>query len=419
MPIIPLSARKHLSNEAHALLSRLQQTEPFSVSMPMVMAAGISKDAIGCITRHWIVRRMLLAQQVHRFIRLLEAVPPRKLTEEQLQRHFTRIKLRFNSLLDQFDIFADVVNQRSEHRTGVWIAGLDILAKDALQRGNDLYRAPPLMCFVERGHGAAIRKARTRLPGGDTNPVAIIQVPRERLVGSGIAASVVHEVGHQGAALLDLLPSIGRAMNQTRIAPENRKAWDLLRRWLSEILADFWAMAHLGVGATLGLMSVVGLPTYFMFRYKGDDPHPFPWIRVMISLAFGEKMYPDAQWTRLRQLWLRLYPVQERDAETKAIIGQILACLPVFTSMVLQHQSAATKGRALTTLFPIAQRQPATLRQAYARLQENTTLAPTLVFAIIGQARADSRISNEAESRFLSDILILWARKRAEITFHN
>ncbi len=54
----------------------------------------------------------------------------------------------------------------------------------------------------------AIRRARTRLPGGGDNPVAIIRLPRERMVGSGIASSLIHEVGHQGAALLDLVNSL-------------------------------------------------------------------------------------------------------------------------------------------------------------------------------------------------------------------
>ena len=60
------------------------------------------------------------------------------------------------------------------------------------------------MCYLDRGHGAAIRRARARLPGGGMSPVAIIRVPRERMVGAGIASSLVHEVGHQAAALLDL-----------------------------------------------------------------------------------------------------------------------------------------------------------------------------------------------------------------------
>jgi hypothetical protein len=419
MSHVVISTRRYLANESYALLNRLNQTEPFSVSMPMVLAAGVSKAALSTISQHWGDKRLLLTRQVNSFIQLVQSKSALNISDEELQRLFTRLKLRFNSLLDQFDIFADVVSQRAEYKTGVWIAGLDVLAADALQLDLRLYRAPPLMCFVERGHGAAIRKARTRLPGGDTNPVAIIQVPRERLVGSGIAASIVHEVGHQGVALLDLMPSIRQAMNQTKVAPEQQKGWDLLRRWLSEILADFWALAHLGIGATQGLMSVVGLPTYFMFRYKDDGPHPFPWIRVMISIAFGEQLYPDPQWERFRQLWFRLYPITDRKEDTKAILRQIMACLPTFTKLIINHKNQRTNGQALAALFPIGQRQPSLLRKLYPQFLSDEQMPPSQVFAVVGQARADNRISNDLESQFLSQILSNWARKRAETTILN
>jgi len=124
-----------------------------------------------------------------------------------LQRRFTLIRLRFNVLMSPFDIFADVMTQRSEYETGVWLSGLDLFAADALKLP-DYYDAPPVVCYIDRGHGAAIRRARTRLPGGGNNPAAVIRVRRERMVGSGIAASLVHEVGHQAAALLDLVTSL-------------------------------------------------------------------------------------------------------------------------------------------------------------------------------------------------------------------
>src|SRR5690606_31545589 len=115
----------------------------------------------------------------------------------------------FNAILSQVDIFADVLTQRSEHETGVWLRGIDEFAFDALVIPGNRFEAPRLVCYLDRGHGAAIRRARTRLPGGSSNPVAVIRVPRERMVGgSGIGSSVAHEVGHQGAALLDLVNSL-------------------------------------------------------------------------------------------------------------------------------------------------------------------------------------------------------------------
>ena len=39
--------------------------------------------------------------------------------------------------------------------------------------------------------------------------------------------------------------------------------------------------------AGTGLMAVVSLPRPFVFRLDMEDPHPFPWIRVKLSIAMG------------------------------------------------------------------------------------------------------------------------------------
>ena len=46
--------------------------------------------------------------------------------------------------------------------------------------------------------------------------MAIIRVPRERMVGSALASSLCHEVGHQGAALLDLMGSLQPELSRLR-----------------------------------------------------------------------------------------------------------------------------------------------------------------------------------------------------------
>ena len=105
-----------------------------------------------------------------------------------------------NALLTQFDIFADVLTQRSEHDTGIRLAGLDALAADALRLPlpGFLYQPPPAVISLERGFSAAIRRAYTMLPGGVSSPVSVIRIPRERMGGSGcgIASSVLHESAH-------------------------------------------------------------------------------------------------------------------------------------------------------------------------------------------------------------------------------
>lgn len=287
-----LNQGEFLIHEAEGLLTRLLKVAPFELTMPMVSAAAIPREASKRIYQLVRTGRQELYQRIRAFIRAIRAGPLS--SPEKGQAAYSILKLQFNALLDQFDIFADVVSQRSEHETGTWIAGLDVLARDALRLEGSFYRPPPLICYLDRGHGAAIRRARTRLPGGRDNPVAVIKIPRERMVASGIGSSLVHEVGHQGAALLGLLPSLRPVLAQQGAEnPEVRDAWMLFSRWLSEILSDLWSVAMLGASASTGLMNVVSLPRYFVFRMPDADPHPFPYIRVKISLAFGKAMYPD------------------------------------------------------------------------------------------------------------------------------
>jgi hypothetical protein len=411
-------ARQFLESEALSLITRLEQVTPFSLSMPMVAAASVSDEAFRAISDHLLTRKHDLKRQVHAFVHFLKNPANAPLSEQELQAGYALLKLRFNAILDQFDIFADVINQRAEHTTGVWIAGLDILAQDALQLKGNYYEVPPVMCFLERGHGAAIRRARTRLPGGDTNPVAIIQVPRERMVGSGVAASLIHEVGHQGAALLDLVATIRAEMTKTQVPPPQQSGWAMYYLWLSEIIADFWAMAHLGIGASLGLMGVVSLPRYFMFRHHPTDPHPFPWIRVKISLAFGEALFPHPQWAMMQQLWHQLYPTEGLAKETLDTLATLEKSMPQFVQLVLVHRNKHTRGEPLVTLFPTKTRQPALLKATYQLWRQQPTSMrqgdPSFIMAVIGQARADSEITAEEESHLLSRLLRNWAWYRAE-----
>ncbi|MGI4833642.1 MAG: hypothetical protein ACRYFK_09300 [Janthinobacterium lividum] len=410
---------RFLQNETLALFSRLQTVRSFALSTPMVLAAAVSAPAQAAINAHlahvaFDLRRKLLA-----FLGWLRHPASSRLSAAATQARYVLLKLRFNNLLDQVDIFADVLGQRAEHNTGTWVAGLDVLAEDALALPGGYYAPPPLICYLERGHGAAIRWARTRLPGGDLSPVGVIQIPRERMIGSGIASSLIHEVGHQGSELLDLTTTIRQDVERVIAAghPADALPWQLLSRWLNEILSDCWALGHLGITATYGLLSVVSLPSYFVFRIGTDGPHPFPWIRLKISLALGAALFPNPQWAALGRQWEGLYPTHELSHAKQALIGRLEAVLPAFAHLVLGHRSVKLRGGQVADIFPLAERQPQQLRQLYATWQRHPYLrehsAPSLVFAVVGQAKADGRISTEEEVLVLSHMLAHWALRRA------
>src|SRR5262249_24184233 len=313
-----------LSQEARALLAPLARVRSFALVEPMLPAANLLPATQDAIERHLVLGRHQLRHAVRRFLEWLRGPAARQSTAEQAQRRFTFLKLRFNSVITQFDLFNDVISQRSENETGVWFSGLDVVSADALSLPGGYYDLPPVICYLDRGIGAAIRRARTRLPGGGSNPVAIIRIPRERMIGSGIASSLIHEVGHQAAALLDLVNSLRPILQglQRGIGP-NRIVWQLWERWIGEVVADFWSVARVGVASTLGLIGVVSLPRAFIFRMNVDDPHPIPWIRVKLSSAIGQALYPHPQWERLAMLWESYYSPAGLDEERQRLLAML------------------------------------------------------------------------------------------------
>jgi hypothetical protein len=410
---IEATAKNLLHMEARALLARLALVKPFALQETMLPAAAPLPTAQSAIDRFLVIGRRELRHLLLKFLRWLEQADLTGVTAAEAQAKFVFLRLKFNAVLVQFDMFADVITQRSEDETGVWLAGLDVVASNALALPG-YYTAPPVICYLDRDVGAAIRRARTRMPGGGENPVAIVRVPRERMVGSGIASSLIHEVGHQAAALLGLVNSLRqtlKGMQQSRGA--DQIAWHLWERWISEIISDFWSVARVGITSTLGLIGVVSLPRAFVFRLNGDDPHPIPWIRVKLSAAIGAALYPHPQWQRLSAMWDAMYPLKGIAEGVRQIVEQLLASMPSFVSLLINHRPKALRGNSLREVMEIADRQPSKLAALYdywlARPPEMYRAAPSLAFAVIGQARADTKISPEDESKLLTKLLTFWA----------
>lgn len=400
-----------IESEANGLLTRLDQVKPFVMHETMVLAAALPRDAHLKIERFLHSGRNDLRRQLGAFLDWLHD-DGRFATAAEQQHRFVLIRLQFNVVLAQFDLFTEVVTQRSEHSTGVWLAGLDILAQDALRidaaDGDDTR----LVVYLARGAGAAIRRAKTRLPGGKPNPVGIIRLPRERMIGSGIASSLCHEVGHQGAAQLELVPLL-RAEIDRRATRDPGGGWEVWSLWISEILADMWSVATVGITSTIGLLAVVSLPRYFVFRPSGTDPHPTPYLRVLISAAIGNALYPHPQWKELAAVWKAMYPLAGLPADHVAWIRRCENHIKDLVELLMTHPVPLADGRELGTIWPDGERQPDRLlglHQAwgddFGRMARER---PSLVFAVLGQAKAAGRISAADESSRLSSLLTAWA----------
>jgi hypothetical protein len=406
-----------LEQETRALLTRLTGVRPFALQETLVPAAAISPAALSAIECYLINGRQVVGRQVHEFLAWLHEEGREARPEEQ-QRRFTAVRLGFNTSLSQMDLFSEVITQRSEHEIGVWLSGLDVAAAEALLLPGHFYEAPPVICHLHRGLGGAIRRARTRLPGGGDNPVSIIRIPRERMIGYGVASSLVHEVGHQGAALLGLVESLRRELRRRQRGGDHRDAWVLWESWISEVIADFWSIAKVGIASTLGLFGLVSLPRSFVFRVMPDDPHPFPWIRVLLSCSIGESLYPAGprgQWSRLASLWQALYPASGLHPQLRGTMAGLRQTMPEFVSLLAGHRPVALRGRSLAELLAGPDRAPPRLIGRYRTWRTDPaqmhTTPPTLAFAVLGQARASGLITPERENTLLRGLITEWALK--------
>jgi hypothetical protein len=416
MPIPPYASWM-LEQEARALMTRLARVKPFALQESMLPAAGLLPSAELAIEKFLMAGRNHLRAVVRRFLDWLHSPAARWSDAEEAQRRFTILRLRFNAVVTQFDMFDNVITQRSESETGVWLSGLDVVSSDALVMPSNYFDPPAVICYLQRGVGAAIRRARTRMPGGGNNPVAIVQVPRERMVGSAISSSLVHEVGHQAAALLNLVDSFTSVLEHVRAqSGPDEPAWRLWKRWISEIVADLWSIARVGVGSTMGLIGVLSLPRVFVFRVNPNDPHPSPWIRVKLSAAIGEALYPQPAWGNLSRLWEEYYPLKGLHPSQHALFDMLQRTIPDLVELLIHHRPPALRGRSLSEALEVEGRQPEKLRAMLRHWRSEPRAmydepSPTIVLAAIGQGRADGTISPEEESTIMGKLLTHWALK--------
>jgi hypothetical protein len=413
MPLAPFASWM-LDQEARALLTRLGRVKPLAMQESMLPAASLLPETQTAIERFLIAGRRRLRSLVEGFLAWLHSPEAAQSDAETAQRRFTGLRLRFTGVLTHFDLFENVITQRSENETGVWLSGLDVVSADALHLRGHYYDAPPVVCYLDRGMGAAIRRSRTRLPGGGSNPVAIIKIPRERMVGSGIASSLVHEVGHQAAALLSLVESVRPVLRRVaQERPAERMAWQLWERWISEIVADLWSSARVGIASTLGLMAVVSLPRVFVFRINTADPHPTPWIRVKLSAAIGDAFYPDAGWKQLADLWESYYPRSGAPVQQLDLLLLLERTIPELASLLVEHRPPGLGGRSLREALDTDELQPSRLRALLTHWRRAPDgmyrTRPIVVLAAIGQGRLDGKITPEEESTVIGKLLSHWA----------
>ncbi len=266
-----------------------------------------------------------------------------------------------------------------------------------------LLRIPAVGLLSGPRAGAAIRRARTRLPGGGDNPVAIIRVPRERMVGSGIASSLVHEVGHQAAASRPgrlaaphLARDAGRAADRGRVAFMGALDFRDGRRLL--VGGARWHRRHDGPDRRRQLAARLRLPAQRGRPASGAVDSRQAQLRV------GPGALSAPAVGAASRLWDSFYPVDARDRSARAARA-LTAGMPASSrcSSITGHGCCAVdRSSRCWRSVSVSRRGSRLFLKAWRRAREDARRAPV---AGVRRARPGPRrreFSPEDESRLFA-----------------
>ena len=119
-----------------------------------------------------------------------------------------------------------------------------------------------------------------------------------------------------------------------------------------------------------------------------------PWVRVLLSCAIGDRLYPDPQWERLAATWRAMYPIAGLRPQLSATISELRATMPDLVSVIVEHRPPRLRGRSLGEVLRNPELQPggaaASASRPGRRTRAEMALAPpTVAFAVLGQAQGE------------------------------
>jgi hypothetical protein len=133
----------------------------------------------------------------------------------------------------------------------------------------------------------------------------------------------------------------------------------------------------------------------------------------MLSASLGRALFPQPAWDQLIQLWEAYYPREGLHEEQRRLLEMLVRTIPGLIAVLLNHRPPPLRGRTLVEVLDIGELQPARLGALMARWriapEEMYQARPIVVFAAIGQGRAEGHISPEEESAVMAKLLTHWA----------
>ena len=278
----------------------------------------------------------------------------------QVRAEVVRYRAAVGRVEELCEYFGDAVRSRSTPKLAALLRGLDVLAAmsmDSVLRPLGR-QTPPVLTYIDKGLGASILRAGVRLWDPESvNPVAVIKITRHNLRRP---TALIHEAGHQVAAIVGFNAELARTL-EAGLAAGGREVAAVWASWASEIAADAFAFVHCGYGSIAGLHDVVAGEPRTVFDPRFGDPHPIPYLRVLLGVAMCRRFYGAGPWDDLGDAWQATYRLDSAPAAGRALIAASLPLLDRAVELTLRTPAASFGRKALYELVDPARVAPAEL----------------------------------------------------------
>jgi hypothetical protein len=373
--------------------------------------------------RQWSVLEMQLnaasAQLTGRTKAATDLLLPRAVdasARRKLNAMLGQVELDMSRAYTFFDTYMDVLTQRRSGELGPVLAGCDVLAHQAMRRNHPTLTAieAPLV-FCDRGFGAAIVRESVAFPDGTPNPMPLIQIPYSRLREKCNLTSVLHEAGHQSVTRLQLVSRLPHALRSDLTKAGARQAvCDLYSLWAFEIGPDFWGFCLCGVAQAAAMRDLFALPPLQALRLSVTDPHPPPYLRVLLAFDWCRRAWGRGRWDAWEREWHLMYPLTSTTEENRVLLRDALRFVPVVSDTLFNHRFRELEGRALIDLFDLAAIAPAQVRRTALKARDGVLdlrgLTPCAQLAVFAELRELRAMSEER----LDEVMTIWLRRLGE-----
>lgn len=268
-----------------------------------------------------------------------------------------------------YDTFLDILSQRLIPGIGPLLKGCDNIAFDSIRKDSPVLSTitKPIVYF-DRGFGASTRREGVSMSDGSQNPVTTIQIPYSKLRSKYSLTSIIHETGHSVMVRLgidkELYSEIKNALRRAGADKVIQKGFSI---WSKEIGPDFWGFLNCGISQAIETRELLSLPYRDVFNISFDDPHPPPYLRILLLIDWCRKQWGTGDWDEWESEWKRLYPMDKLSEKNKVIIKEAERSIHVVSRVLFNKRFRGINNKTFPSLFDMNEISP----HRFKRILEN------------------------------------------------